>query len=262
MTFDPGRSAAIERLLQDTVTRTKLPTRRRRLAGVAAFALAGVLTGGSVSAFAAATSSPSPVPPPAVGTPLGGPLVQYLGDPTSLTDDENRTIELPSAPEDSTHLRLTFTCLTDGTFTFGFDSENNPSMVCDEASSSWIDFPLSTATGQLHVTTTVNGRYLASLQFIHKEDAPWGVNARGETYGVAHEDGTEPDLIGAYGVDGDGNQVLGYARPADLEQPVPSSPEEAANWEEIWDERFPDGMKVPIYDSDGETVIGTMTIGG
>lgn len=37
------------------------------------------------------------------------------------------------------------------------------------------------------------------------------------------------------------------------------SPEDAIRWQEEWNEKYPDGYSVPVYESDGETQIGTFT---
>ncbi|RIJ77989.1 hypothetical protein D1871_04705 [Nakamurella silvestris] len=83
------------------------------------------------------------------------------------------------------------------------------------------------------------------------------VNKNGQTYGsdlnVTSEDG-EPDLIAAYSEDG----KLGYALKADLFPPMPKSPEEALAQQKVL--LAAGGRTIPLYSSDGETVIGTYFI--
>lgn len=78
-------------------------------------------------------------------------------------------------------------------------------------------------------------------------------NANGETYGYAIQSetiGYEPDLIAATGTNGED----GYVRGTDLDGPVPSSPEEAIAMQS------PNGRYIPLYESDGKTVIGEFYI--
>ena len=79
-------------------------------------------------------------------------------------------------------------------------------------------------------------------------------NANGQTYGPSDPSGRRqlPDLIVAVGRDG----TQGYVKLADLEQPGPASPEEAASFNTA------DPIDVPLYASDGTTIIGTFRIGG
>ena len=93
---------------------------------------------------------------------------------------------------------------------------------------------------------------------------PYPVNENGQTYGgidpysiVPQE---EPDLIAAMGIDG----TLGYIYAADVDGDKPSTPEEAAIYMENL-EREAERARVageeylrliPLYDSDGVTVIG------
>lgn len=78
-------------------------------------------------------------------------------------------------------------------------------------------------------------------------------NANGETYGYAIQSetiGYEPDLIAATGTNGED----GYVRGTDLDGPIPSSPEEAIAMQSS------NGRYIPLYESDGETVIGEFYI--
>jgi hypothetical protein len=42
----------------------------------------------------------------------------------------------------------------------------------------------------------------------------------------------------------------------------PKNPEQALEWQNELAEIYPDGWTVPVYESDGETVIGKFQIGG
>lgn len=83
-------------------------------------------------------------------------------------------------------------------------------------------------------------------------------NKNGQTYGSdvdATSPETRPELISAIGVDG----IEGYVLKKDLDGELPKSPEEAIA---IQNSRSPGGRDIPLYDVDGETVIGVFHIGG
>lgn len=80
-------------------------------------------------------------------------------------------------------------------------------------------------------------------------------NANGEIYGselFLSEIGVNPDLILARGTD----DVIGYVRADDIKDDGVHTPEDAAAY---MMNRQP--RSVPLYESDGETVIGTFVIG-
>lgn len=83
-------------------------------------------------------------------------------------------------------------------------------------------------------------------------------NQAGLTYGpmVGYSGETMPDLGLVLADDG---VTQGYVYRTELEGPVPSSPEEALQWQE--DGRYSTQV-VPVYESDGITRIGTFTVGG
>ncbi|WP_129599764.1 hypothetical protein [Anaerophilus nitritogenes] len=80
------------------------------------------------------------------------------------------------------------------------------------------------------------------------------MNSSGETYGTAAKARSieeEPDLILAEGVDG----VEGYVRSSDLNANIAKSPQEAVKIMKNKSPRF-----IPLYKSDGKTVIGKFKI--
>ncbi|WP_307448778.1 hypothetical protein [Paenibacillus sp. V4I3] len=77
-------------------------------------------------------------------------------------------------------------------------------------------------------------------------------NKSGQTYGSATDatsPETVPELISAIGVDG----TKGYVLKKDIDGEQPKSPEEAIS---IQNSRSPGGRDIPLYDVDGETIIG------
>lgn len=78
------------------------------------------------------------------------------------------------------------------------------------------------------------------------------INKRGERYGSARDiDIGMLDLVLAYGTNGQ----IGYIRAVDLNEPIPKSPEEAANY------RTTDKL-INLYAEDGVTIIGQFMIQG
>lgn len=76
-------------------------------------------------------------------------------------------------------------------------------------------------------------------------------NENGEIYGSEYElllYGIQPDLVSAIGVDG----TEGYVKEADINA-VPQTLEEALEY-------TPTAYEVPLYEEDGETVIGTFIV--
>ena len=88
------------------------------------------------------------------------------------------------------------------------------------------------------------------------EDGRYPINDNGQPYGPNMGDTTiiigEPDLLLAEGVNG----KVGYVKQDDLDGPQPKTPEEAV--------RLTKGAKpreIPLYNEDGETIIGKFIVG-
>ena len=93
---------------------------------------------------------------------------------------------------------------------------------------------------------------IPTFEYILENGYP--VNDKGETYGPNMGNMMiidEPDLILAQGENG----KIGYAKKLDLEGPKPKTPEEAVKL----NNRPP--RELPLYDVDGETIIGKFWIG-
>lgn len=84
------------------------------------------------------------------------------------------------------------------------------------------------------------------------DPAPNGVNEFGESFGPEGF-GDSYDLIAATGDDG----RFGYVRSEDLNGPDFRTPEEALAWQA---EHVKEHMVIPLYESDGRTVIGQFTM--
>ena len=93
--------------------------------------------------------------------------------------------------------------------------------------------------------------FAASME--RTEVPPFEVNASGQTFGRGDGE-VDPDLIRAQGTNGE----VGYVLKTDLLGPELSSPEEVAEWLREFPQDRP--RDIPLYESDGRTVIGTFTL--
>lgn len=257
------RSAVIAHVSAAAVSEPER-ARARRLAAVLALGAAVVVGGGLTAASAMGLLDW----PAAVTDPLpGGDVVEIVpatGASGSVVVDRvgegDERIPLPAAPADATHLSVRFTCLDPGRFSWGTDPHNNPSLSCGRedvgtrSGATWYDFPLSDAEA-LYIGAGAGSRWRVAVAFVSKEATDWGVNDRGDSFGVENPLGT-PDLIAVVATNG----LEGYVYADDLAEANGSraaldfeSPEEALAWQE---ERRGAEIRIPVYLSDGETVIG------
>ena len=283
--FTPERSDAIRAGLVDAVEADR-PRRRRGVWG-AALVLAGVLAGAGASAGAFAATGllvanppaqpagqPTPAAPDAVIAPddviPGTPLTTLIGEAISLPFTAELQVPL-QRPATATHARVTITALTPGKVVWGTDpGGNNPQLwmdADDESATTWYDFPLDASVDTLYLEpTALEG--IVTVQYITMVPTLYKVNANGETYGSGDPYAGELDLVAVSGRTTDGSDVQGYARVSDLtafspDHPgEPKTPEQALEWQNELAEIYPDGWTVPVYESDGVTVIGKFQVGG
>ncbi len=93
--------------------------------------------------------------------------------------------------------------------------------------------------------------------YVNQVTTPWGINANGKTYGVHNQSGT-PDLIAVIINQGSTN---GYVEASELNCAGGgdvTSPAEALAWDKASQNR---NVSIPVYESDGVTVVGTFTVG-
>lgn len=275
VSFSSHRSDAIRAGL---VAHAASRTRRSRAWRGAALLLAGALAGGGATATAfAATGArsvviaqPSGQPVPSLGAAVpapdgvipGAPIVSMLEAPITRSVTAGTAIPLEPRPAAATHARVTITPLTVGSVSFGTDAAgNNPSGSWDAASAigharTWYDFPLNDSVDTLYVTPAGGFTGTVTIQYVNYVPTRLGVNAHGQTYGVsgsAHQG--EPDLVAVTATNGKD----GYAYATDLQGgPLPTSPADAITQQQANQGRT---RTVPVYDSDGTTVIGDFTIG-
>jgi len=172
------------------------------------------------------------------------PMVKFTGAGT-------QTVQLGQPPADATRIELQLTCLTPGVFGF----TDGASVRCDahDAGRSVTTYSLPIAAGQQTTTITAGpgDRWQLFAHYANDATTAWKVNADGLTYGLPNSHGT-PDLIAAVATNG--RQGYIYAAQLQAAQPQPTSPEQAATM-------HPTPVTIPVYKSDGRTVIGEFVIG-
>jgi len=239
----------------------------------AAFAAGGVAPIAHPAATSTATSNDGLIPAPP-GVVPGTPIISLLGAPKSLLVDHKASLDISAGPEAATHVRVTITCLTAGTATFGTDAGgNNSSIECDQAdlatthNLAWQDFEIGNGADRMYFTTSDAAKASVSVQFLNQVPTRLGVNANGQTYGAMEAPEGQPDLVWMTGRDSNGQDVNGYGRSIDLDAfspdhpDQPTSPAEAVRLQAERDQNYPHGWDAPLYKSDGETQIGTFHVG-
>lgn len=192
---------------------------------------------------------------------LGGTRVTPLSEPRTVTGTGTATVELGDPPVESTGVDIVLDCLSPGTFEY----PDGAGMICSEADgealgrASQLGYVVALADGQdsVEIQATDGARWRVTTTYVSTVVTEWGVNAKGETFGVENVNGS-PDLISVVATNG----RTGYAYVAEMNAawgPEPTSPEHALQMQE---ERAGQTASAPVYESDGETVIGELVMGG
>lgn len=184
-----------------------------------------------------------------------------LSAPVSVMETGTSTVELGSRPEGATAANVSVVCLTAGRIVY----PDGASIVCDEpASESEIADPRSANYALIDLEpgqTSLRFRakpdvgWTVVANYVRTETSEWGVNAKGETFGVPRH-GESPDLIAVHTTDG--KQGYAYVRDLDGRWTLPTSAADALAQQEADEGR---SHSVPVYESDGETIIGEYTTG-
>jgi len=248
--MDPVFTAALRDALVTTVNNTPRVRRRWRWRlGTGTFVGLTLVAGGV--ALAAGVFSPP-----------GAPIDTSLGNVVNATRTGTATIALGPPPAGATSLSLALTCLTPGTFYF----PNGSSMSCNASDFSHqppIDgpasevVPLSPGVDSVTISASANATWSLQVTYVNRVTTSWGVNASGETYGVTNQQGT-PDLIA---VVIDQGKTQGYVESSELNCAGGGgveSPAQALKWDKDSQNR---NVSIPVYESDGTTVIGTFIVG-
>jgi hypothetical protein len=244
--MDPAFAAALRDVLVRRAA-SAAPARRSRRRLWTGAVLGVALVGGAGVAAAELRALP------------GGEVVEPLGESITVNGVGPLDIDLGPVPEGATAVTFELTCRSAGFFTHpggtssscaGSDVGGRPSVTSGEV-------PLAVLDGTVFALgASPQARWTLTLTYVHAERTPVGVNARGETYGVAG-DGSEPDLISAIATNG----REGYVRRSELDAAAganASTPAEALAWQ---DAHAGETFHIPVYESDGETVIGSFQVG-
>lgn len=188
------------------------------------------------------------------------------------------TVDLGDRPDGVTGVELTLTCLSAGTLAFDHGSlvtcapedvaanaargagaaagTPTPGVPLPHRGSAGYTVALTEGGTSTTITATDGTRWALTTAYSTRTTTGWAVNADGETYGVPEDDGSAPDLIAVATTTRTGEQ--GYVRNTDLNPPLdPTSPEDAARWQAS----PPPVRIVPLYASDGVTVLGAFRVG-
>ena len=192
-------------------------------------------------------------------SPPGAPLDTPLGGVVTATRTGSATIDVGPPPAGATDLSLTVTCLTVGTFDF----PNGSSVSCSAADMSHPPIarqasevvPLSPGIDTVTIDTSANASWSLQVTYVNQVTTSWGVNASGATYGVQNQNGT-PDLIA---VVIDQGKTQGYVEASELN--CASGSDVASLAQALaWDTQNRN-ISIPVYESNGTTVIGTFIVG-
>lgn len=245
--LDEVFSASLRDVLRAEVQSASAWQRRWRWHWPLALFVSTALTAGGVAMATGLFSAP------------GAPVNTPLGNVVTATRTGTATIDIGPAPASATDLSLTLTCLSPGSFHF----PNGSSADCSRADMSRSPtmrqvsevVPLSPGVTTLTVTAQANASWTLQVVYVNQVVSAWGVNANGQTYGVPNQKGT-PDLIAVVIEHG---TVHGYIKASDLncaDGADVTSPAQA-----IAQGKTHGSISIPVYESDGTTVVGTFVVG-
>lgn len=190
----------------------------------------------------------------------GGTRVTLLSEPRTASGTGTGTVELGEPPAEATGVDIVLGCLSAGTFEY----PDGAGMTCSEEDGEELRpdqpgyvVPLADGQDSIVIDATEGARWQVTTTYVSTEVTEWGVNAKGETYGVENVNGS-PDLFAVIATNG----RHGYAYVDEYNGaggPQPTSPEDAIVQQR---ERLGKTFSVTVYESDGETVIGEFVIGG
>ena len=249
--MDPVFASALREALIANVERTPRLRRRWRWRLGIGVCAGSVFVGGGVALAAGVFSPP------------GAPLDTQLGNIIVVTRTGSATIDIGPAPATATNVSLTLTCLSVGTFDFPDGSSMTCSPPLSSAAGSFGQstgvIPLQPGQHTVTIDTSANASWRLQAVYVNRVTTSWGTNASGQTYGVTNQNGT-PDLVA---VSIDQGKVQGYVKASDINcasgNYVVHSPAQALAWDAASKNR---NISIPVYESDGRTVIGVFVIDG
>ncbi len=223
--------------------RSRLQRRQRRVRLATAVGAAVLVAGVGTAAAIVVNSLP------------GATVVTPEGVIHSATQTGTGRLELGRAPEGASRVILTVRCLTPhGSISVDAVSQNGgtapdiTTFFCkdggrvdqDGNAHAWhMDDAALPAAGSTSITITADAGtgWTITGQYATSHITPWATNDRGQTYGQCNANGC-PDLVGARATNGKDGYIL------------------TTQWD-----RLSGPGSIPVYDSDGTTVIGRFTIG-
>jgi hypothetical protein len=181
--FNQTRSDAIERLLSETVAVTPIRRSPKRTAAigigsaVAAFALAGALTGGAVASASAPNAQQQKIDNATQAAGIGWVVEQdarLIGQPFSVSGTGTMTVNLGHRPAGANAVVAASECATPGTFKEGVDGNVTQSgRICDSsnigiANVDASNYPVtSNGSHKFTVKTTPGAQYSIWLSWIY-----------------------------------------------------------------------------------------------
>lgn len=246
--LDTRFAAAVRENLISTATGSSalaVRTRRVRIGIGAAAGLAAVslLTAGALVV---------------AGLVPGEHVITDLSAAVTASGSGTQTVELGARPDGANAVSLVLTCTGAGTFAINTSATETTSMECaavdeltivpdDEMIERMLaplgntmtisDMRLAADVTSISVTASEGATWSLVAHYVSTVTTDWGVNANGQTYGTPNEKG-EPDLIAAQATNGQ----VGYILFTELNS-------------------FVGEGTIPVYESDGVTVIGDFPIG-
>jgi len=165
-------------------------------------------------------------------------------------------VDLGERPPGANGVMYAVSCLTSGALEFG---DGAGSLGCPNGAGA---STTSSAPKMLHdgentfaVTTDPDTEWRISTYYVESHLTDWAVNANGETYGVRNDNGT-PDLVSASAT----NRRTGYIRHDDQQKLLDACGSVTSD-DACVAAYIDEHPTIPVYLSDGETVIGEFEIG-
>lgn len=246
-----------------------LPSPPRRppwVAPTAAAAAVALLVGGvyvashvahpdAAPAPAAPTTAPTPVPQGATVTlppsPLpGAATLERIGSVITRDASGSTTIDIGAPPAGANAVHIEWACRSAGTIEIIGVGSSGCDDKADPDPRGGASYDETRFLGQRTFTVEGTAAYRLWLYYERKTIVPLATNARGQTYGTGAE-GLRPDLVATIATNG----RLGYVLRTEWEPPMPTTSRSPVT-------SNPPARTIPVYESDGVTVIGEFTVGG
>lgn len=202
-----------------------------------------------------------------VGTATGAAVATSVLN-SAQPSSGSATIALTVPDFKATHLMVTFTSLTAGSYTLTVPGLAGAEMAMKhdnggESASQTAEFPLadSSIPRVLSITATVGGKYTVDAKYVTRTAFDYPTNGQGQTYGSPVTGAPNaPDLIFAVGEDDAGQPVQGYVLRADSQIPDNFTAETWTAWVLKFQANYPKGQPLPLYSSNGTTILGTFRL--